>query len=144
MVSPDLAQVSWTAYDNGINLELDYMEGMEFSSPNIVVIPVSETEPEGPVDTNNCVETDPPPEIETDFPPEIETKPPSGPATTDTESERGTSPTTRPEYETTGADPEEELELLLKDLGCTAVMGMGSLTALLVLAAAGYVIRKRK
>ena len=137
-------QVSWTAYDNGINLELDYVEGMEFSSPNIVVIPVYETVPEGPVDTNNCVETDPPPEIETDFPPEIETKPPSGPDTTDTEPERGTSPTTRPEYETTGADPEEELELLLKDLGCTAVMGMGSLTALLVLAAAGYVIRKRK
>ena len=129
-------QVSWTAYDNGINLELDYVKGMEFSSPNIVVIPVYETVPEGPVDTNNCVETDPQPEIET--------LPPSGPDTTDTESERGTSPTIRPESETTGADPEEELELLLKDLGCSAVMGMGSLTALLVLAAAGYVIRKRK
>lgn len=137
-------QVSWSVYDNGINLELDYVEGMEFSSPNIVVIPVYETVPEGPVDTNNCVETDPPPEIETDFPPEIETQPPSGPDTTDTESERGTSPTTRPESGTTGADPEEELELLLKDLGCSAVMGMGSLTALLVLAAVGYVIRKRK
>ena len=37
--------VSWTAWDNGINLELDYVAGMTFSCPNIVVVDIEETTP---------------------------------------------------------------------------------------------------
>ena len=37
--------VSWTAYDNGIELELDYVAGMTFSCPNIVVVDIEETTP---------------------------------------------------------------------------------------------------
>jgi hypothetical protein len=132
-------QVSWSVYDNGINLELDYVEGMEFSSPNIVVIPVYETVPEGPVDTNDCVETDPPPVIESEPETDTDTEP-----VTDVEPEPETSLDKWQEPETTQLDPEEELELLLKELGCFSVMEAGSLTALLALAGAAYAIRKRK
>ncbi|MBQ7316549.1 MAG: hypothetical protein IJW90_05490, partial [Clostridia bacterium] len=38
--------VSWSAYDNGINLVLPYQDGMEFADPNLVVIPNTETIPE--------------------------------------------------------------------------------------------------
>ena len=127
-------QVSWTVYDNGINLELDYVEGMEFSCRDIVVIPVEE-----PVDTNDCVETDPPPVIESEPETDTETEP-----VTDVEPEPETSLDTWQEPETTQLDPEEELELLLKELGCSSVMEVGSLTALLALAGAAYAIRKRK
>ena len=41
-------------------------------------------------------------------------------------------------------DAEDELNAILEKYGCTAVVGMGSLTALLTVAAAAYVIRKKK
>ena len=41
-------------------------------------------------------------------------------------------------------DAEDELNDILEKYGCTAAVGMGSLTALLTLAAAAYVIRKKK
>jgi hypothetical protein len=110
------------------------VEGMEFSCRDIVVLPVKE-----PVDTNNCVETDPPPVIESEPETDTDTEP-----VTDVEPEPETSLDKWQEPETTQLDPEEELELLLKELGCSSVMEAGSLTALLALAAAAYAIRKRK
>ena len=38
--------VSWSAYDNGINLELDWSEDLEFTCEGIVVVPLTETTPE--------------------------------------------------------------------------------------------------
>jgi hypothetical protein len=52
--------------------------------------------------------------------------------------------------ETPAVDPvpedtlEDELQAILEKYGCTSALGMGSLTALLALAAAAYVIRKKK
>jgi hypothetical protein len=39
-------------------------------------------------------------------------------------------------------DAEDELNAILEKYGCTAVVSMGSLTALLTVAAAAFVIRK--
>jgi hypothetical protein len=41
-------------------------------------------------------------------------------------------------------DKEDELNAILEKYGCTAVVSMGSLTALLTVAAAAFVIRKKK
>jgi hypothetical protein len=41
-------------------------------------------------------------------------------------------------------DKEDELDAILEKYGCTAVVSMGSLTALLTVAAAAFVIRKKK
>jgi hypothetical protein len=41
-------------------------------------------------------------------------------------------------------DKEAELNAILEKYGCTSTLGLGSLAALLTLAAAAYVIRKRK
>jgi hypothetical protein len=41
-------------------------------------------------------------------------------------------------------DKEAELNAILEKYGCTSTLGMGSLAVLLTLAAAAYVIRKRK
>jgi hypothetical protein len=39
---------------------------------------------------------------------------------------------------------DEKLQAILEKYGCTSAVGLGSLTALLTVAAAAYVIRKRK
>ena len=49
--------------------------------------------------------------------------------------------------ETPAVDPadtvDEKLQAILEKYGCTSAVGLGSLTALLTLAAAAYVIRKK-
>ena len=37
--------VSWTAYDNGVNLELDIEDGVSFTCPNIIILDDGETVP---------------------------------------------------------------------------------------------------
>jgi hypothetical protein len=52
--------------------------------------------------------------------------------------------------ETPAVDPvpqdtlEDELQAILEKYGCTSALGMSSLTALLALAAAAYLFRKKK
>ena len=54
--------VSWTAYDNGIQLELDYVEGMELNCDGIVVLdghtPETEPDPANPSNNTNSFISD--------------------------------------------------------------------------------------
>ena len=111
-------QVSWTAYDNGINLELDYVDGMTFNCENIVVTPPEETTPEE--------ET----EEETE-PEETEAK---TEAPTDAETEAKTEAPTDAETEAKTEAPSEG--------GCGGIVGFGA-AAILAAAAAAVVLKKK-
>ena len=58
--------VSWTCYDNGIQLELDIEDGVTFDYENIVILGVGETEP--PTVEEDEEPTDAPTEAPTDAP----------------------------------------------------------------------------
>ena len=108
--------VSWTAYDNGINLELDWTEDMTFNCDGIVVLPLSETTPE---------ETEKPTEEETT---EAPTEAPS-------ETEAPT------EEATTEAPTEAPSETEAPAGGCGSVIGFSAI-AVLAAAAAAVALKK--
>ena len=112
--------ISWTAYDNGINLYLPYEEGMTFNCPGIVTLDRTETVP---------VETEAP---ETEAPeteaPETEAPETEAPATEVPETK---APVTEAP-ETTGAATEG---------GCASVVGFG---AVVILSAAAAVVALKK
>ena len=130
--------LSWTVYDNGLQLELDYVEGMVINSRGVVVLdPVEET-------TENL--TMPETETYVEYPTEpLETDSADLPIVLPPE----TSPawvTASPEVDgTVAADNKaEEIDAILAKYGCTAVLGMGGMIALPILAAAVYICRKKQ
>ena len=112
-------QVSWTAYDNGINLELDYVDGIEFTCPGIVVVSPEETTPE---------ETEAPTEPETDAP--------------ETEAPTAAPETQAPETDAPATDaPATEAPTTEAEGGCGSVIGF-SVIAVLAAAAAAVALKK--
>ena len=117
--------VSWSALDNGAKLNLAADYAMEVNCKGVVGVfeHVSMEE----VLTN---EDGSPRDEMPDAPIEIESMPPVW-------------------IETAEIDPEadtlkDELQAILEKYGCTSTLGAGSLAALLALAGAAYVIRKKK
>ncbi|MBQ3507252.1 MAG: hypothetical protein IJA91_01775 [Clostridia bacterium] len=113
--------VSWSAYDNGLNLSLPYNDGMTFNCDGIVALERTETIP---------VETDAP---ETEAPtaaPET-----AAPETAAPETDAATqAPVDTGVTETTGATTE--------DGGCSSVVAFGAVAV--VAAAAAAVVLKKK
>jgi hypothetical protein len=116
---------------------------MHFDCGDIVIVTGLET---------TAPETEPPydPDVETYFSTEIATEP-----YTELASEAQTLPPVweesyAVEWEETirdaaeDLDKEDELNAILEKYGCTAVVSMGSLTVLVTVAAAAFVIRKKK
>lgn len=141
--SAGIPQISWTPYDNGSTLILEYQKGMHFDCGDIVIVTGLET---------TAPETEPPydPDVETYFSTEIATEP-----YTELASEAQTLPpvwdeTYAVEWEETirdaaeDLDKEAELNAILEKYGCTSTLGLGSLAALLIMAAAACVTRKKK
>ena len=125
--------VSWTVYDNSITWTVPYQYDMSFSCGGFVIIsgyetiaPETETElPEVNVPAiEDWVETELNTNVEwyETIPPEVEE--PLRDAAED-------------------LDAEDELNAILEKYGCTAAVGTGSLTALLTVAAAAYVLKKK-
>jgi len=111
-------QVSWTAYDNGINLSLTYQDGMVFNCEGIVALDKTQTIP---VETD-APETDPP---ETEAKTEAKTE---APVETEAKTEAGTTAGT-----TATTEPAE---------GCSSAVAFGAV-AILVAAAAAVVLKKK-
>jgi hypothetical protein len=125
--------VSWTPYDNGITWEfpVDGEEEIFFDCPQIVIL-----------DKNDCIGL------------------PSGTEETETWIETETWWFSTEEFESYPLSPEnwqetvediaesmgkeDEINAILDKYGCTSAVGLGSLTALLTMAAAAFVIRKKK
>ena len=74
-------QVSWTCYDNGVNLTLDITDDVTFASDDIVILGEGETEPpteedeEEPTEAPTAAPTDAPTEAPTDAPTDAPTEP---------------------------------------------------------------------
>ena len=120
--------VSWTVYDNSITWTVPYQYDMSFSCGGFVIISGYETiapETEPAYDVPIIVETENQTALEwyETIPPEVEE-----PLRDAAES----------------LDAEDELNAILEKYGCTSAVGLGSLTALLTVAAAAFVIRKKK
>ena len=112
-------QVSWTAYDNGINLILEYQEDLHFTSEGIVVVPLTETTPE---------ETEAPTEPETDAP--------------ETEAPTAAPETNAPETDAPATDaPATEAPTTEAEGGCGSVIGFSAI-AILAAAAAAIALKK--
>lgn len=110
--------VTWSAYDNGINLELDITEDVTFDyDEKIVILPSGET---APPEEDKDEETDPVVDDETDAP----TAAPTDEATN--------APTEAP---TQGGDD-------ATDEGCASIVGFGA-AAVLAAAAAAFVLKKK-
>ena len=128
--------VSWSPYDSGIQLVLPWEEGLQINCTGVYNIPYYTTAPV----------TEPPETL----PPE--TEPPYDPPVEETETQTAVEwyETIPPEVEETlrdvaeSLDKEDELNAVLAKYGCTAVVSMGSLTVLVTVAAAAFVIRKKK
>ena len=128
--------VSWSPYDSGIQLVLPWEEGLQINCTGVYNIPYYTTAPV----------TEPPETL----PPE--TEPPYDPPVDETETQTAVEwyETIPPEVEETlrdvaeSLDKEDELQAVLAKYGCTAVVSMGSLTVLVTVAAAAFVIRKKK
>ena len=120
--------ISWDAYDNAMDLVLEYEEGMEFSSPNIQVLGEDETLPDE-------VKTEPVTDVGTELETELETEPETM-ATSGTES-RTESETTK---ETTSHNGNEASGGSDKT-GCTSVLNTSVLSFILLLA--GLVVYKK-
>ena len=108
--------VSWSAYDNGINLELDWTEDITFNCTGIVVMPLTETTPE-----------------ETEKPTEEETTAAPTEAPTETEAPS--------EEATTEAPTEAPTETEAPAGGCGSVIGFSAI-AVLAAAAAAVALKK--
>ncbi len=110
--------VTWSAYDNGINLELDITEDVTFAyDEKIIILPSGET---APPEEDKDEETDPVEDEETDAP----TAAPTDEATD--------APTEAP---TQGGDD-------AADEGCASIVGFGA-AAVLAAAAAAFVLKKK-
>ena len=127
--------VTWMPYDNGITWTLPYQPDMSFNCTGIVVIPpTEETAPETEL-----------PEPETELP-EVDV-----PIVEETENQTMVEwyETIPPEVEETlrdaaeSLDAEDELNAVLEKYGCTSAVGLGSLTALLTVAAAACALKKK-
>lgn len=118
--------VTWTVLDNGMRLDLAADYAMQVHSNGVVGV----YEGVGMEEVLTNEDGSPRDEMP-DAPIEVESMPPVW-------------------IETPAVDPvpqdtlEDELQAILEKYGCTSALGMGSLTALLALAAAAYAIRKRK
>ena len=110
--------VSWSAYDNGINLTLAYQDGMTFDCEGIVALDKTQTIP---VETD-APETDPP---ETEAKTEAKTE---APVETEAKTEAGTTAGT-----TATTEPVE---------GCSSAVAFGAV-AILAAAAAAVVLKKK-
>ena len=115
--------VSWTAWDNGLNLALTYENGMSFTCEGIVAMDFEETYPE----TTEAPETTAPAEPDTTAEPE--TKAPE---------------VTTVEDMTTGAagDGSATTTAPTEDKGCGGIVGFGA-AAILAAAAAAVVLKKK-
>ncbi len=120
--------VSWTAWDNGINLILPYQEGLEFADPNIVVIPNTETIPEE--ESSSEPESEP-----TSEPAESESA--SEPA--ESESESASAPAESGSESGSAAESETKEE---EQSGCGATV-LGSVAVLMSAMAAAVVLKKK-
>ena len=78
--------VSWSAYDDGVHLILDYANGMSFNEPGIVVLGEDET---GGIVVDTSV-TEAPTEPKTEKPTEAKTDAPTEAAATEAPTEAGT------------------------------------------------------
>ena len=131
--------LSWTAYDNGINLSLPYEEGMTFDCEGIVVLDKTadtepdtdpETDPETELETDP--ETNPETDLETDPETDLETDPETTPETdleTDPETNLETTPETDPETEPAPAEPKPAFPtgaIVGIVVGAVAVVGVGA------------------
>ena len=119
--------VSWAPYDNGITWTVPYQYDMSFSCGGFVIISGYETiapETEPAYDVPIIVETENQTALEwyETIPPEVEE-----PLRDAAES----------------LDAEDELNAILEKYGCTAAVGVGSLTALLTVAAAACAMKKK-
>ena len=115
-------QVSWTAYDNGLNLNLSYVDGMVFNCEGIVALEKTETIP---------VETDAP---ETEAPETTAAPETQAPAP---ETQAPAADTQAPAADTNA--PETEAPA---DKGCGGIVGFGA-AAILAAAAAAVVLKKK-
>ena len=129
-------QLSWSPYDNGMRLILEYQEDLHFTTNGIKVIYTDSGLTETPCETEPPYAPD-----ETEWTTEIAIEEDTLPPVWETMS---------PDVEETirdaaeSLDVEDELNAILEKYGCSAVMSMGSLTALLALAVAAVVGRKKK
>lgn len=78
--------VSWSAYDDGVHLILDYVNGMSFNEPGIVLLQEDET---GGIVVDTSV-TEAPTEPKTEKPTEAKTDAPTEAAATEAPTEAGT------------------------------------------------------
>ncbi len=119
--------ISWTAYDNGVELELDYVDGMTFNCTGIVVLDDEEDTPE---ETTAAEE-------ETTEAPTVEdtTEAPTVEDTTE-------APTAAPTDEATTEAPKTEDTTAEEKSGCGAVVGFGAV-AVLAAAAAAVALKKK-
>ena len=116
--------ISWDAYDNAMDLVLEYEEGMEFSSPNIQVLGEDETLPDE-------VKTEPVTDVGTELETEPETMATSG-TESRTESETTKETTSHNGNEASGGSDKT---------GCTSVLNTSVLSFILLLA--GLVVYKK-
>ncbi|MBO5043204.1 MAG: hypothetical protein J6D87_09585 [Clostridia bacterium] len=126
--------VSWTAWDNGINLVLPYQEGLEFADPNLVVIPNTETIPE----EESSSEPESEPESEPTSEPESESA--SAPAESESASAPAESESASAPAES-GSAAESETKAEEKS-GCGATV-LGSVAVLMSAMAAAVVLKKK-
>ena len=127
--------VSWTAYDNGIGLYLPYEDGMNFNCEGIVMLDKNDCWPLPPDETTAAPETDPPA-------PETQRPTTQKPADT-ARPEPETKPQPVTPEETTMLSMDEELNMLLNKYGCSGTVGMGALSALLLVAAWTLICKKK-
>ena len=116
-------QVSWTAWDNGLNLALKYEDGMQFTCNGIVALDKTVTIPP----ETTAAETEAPTEPETEAPT----------AAPDTEA-----PTEAATQAATEAGTSAGTQATTEDEGCASVVGMGAVAVLA--AAAAFVALKKK
>ena len=109
--------VSWTCYDNGIQLELDIEDGVTFADENIVILAAGET---APSEEEEEEEEEDPVEDATTAPADVATDAPTDAAT---------------DAPTAGGDD-------VADVGCASVVGFGA-AAVLAAAAAAFVLKKK-
>ena len=125
--------VSWTAYDNGITWTLPYSRDVSINCTGVRLISVHY-----PITETLTPETEPP----YDPPVDEVTEPAIEYPETETMTAVEWEETLRDAAES--LDKEDELDAILEKYGCTAVVSMGSLTVLVTVAAAAFVIRKKK
>ncbi len=121
--------VSWTAYDNGVNLYLPYEEGMEFECENLVVIAPDETIPTKDPD-------DEPTESLTQAPEELTTQAPSNDINNNASTGYDNPGDSQSDLANKSDSTEKDRE------GCSSVVSMSGVVALITITAA-VVLKKR-